>query len=511
MPCGYCGSHGFILDSAEYKNPSSDSSLILRHPSYLPTVNVVSGVAFLFPRKQNQISALNMNSEDNNDTNHAAQSSAKLSPSTSPDPPPFSLIHEIAFVATVSCAQLMTQAALGQAIATLHIIGDSFGTQNNGQLSWFAAGYSLTVGTFILITGRLGDMYGHKKLFMSSFVWFSVWSLLTGLSVYSSSKICFDICRAFQGIGPATVLPNGLALLETTYPAGRRKDMVFSIFGATAPSGFLVGALFSSIFAQLAWWPWSYWSMAIACFSIALVSYIVIPSPPPTNTDGLKKEHHFDFAGSVAGISGLVMVNFAWNQGPIVGWGEPYVYVLLIVGILFLVAFIFIEHRVVRPLLPPGILNGETGFTLACIAGGWGSFGIWVYYVWQFMEVLRGSSPLSSTAQYVPIGISGFCAAVTTGFLLSRVRSSYIMLASMTAFTVGTILVATTPVEQTYWAQLFVAIIIMPWGMDMSFPAATVILSNNVPKEHQGMAASLVSSYGCQLFHFDWTWNSGHG
>ena len=84
------------------------------------------------------------------------------------------------------------------------------------------------------------------------------------------------------------------------------------------------------------------------------------------------------------------------------------------------------------------------------------------------MEVLRRSSPLSTTAQYVPIGVSGFCAAVTTGFLLSRVRSGYIMLASMTA---------SLQVEQTYWAQLFVAIIIMPWGRDMSFPAATVILS----------------------------------
>ena len=110
-----------------------------------------------------------MNSEDNNDTNHVAQSSAKLSHSTSPDHPPFSLMHEIAFVATVSCAQLMAQAALGQAIATLHIIGESF-TQNNGQLNWFAAGYSLTVETFILITERLGDMYGHKKLFLSGFV-----------------------------------------------------------------------------------------------------------------------------------------------------------------------------------------------------------------------------------------------------------------------------------------------------------------------------------------------------
>jgi len=89
------------------------------------------------------------------------------------------------------------------------------------------------------------------------------------------------------------------------------------------------------------------------------------------------------------------------------------------------------------------------------------------------MEVLRRSSPLSATAQYVPIGVSGFCAAVTNGILLSRVRSGYItVLASMTAFALGAILIA----------QLFVAIIIMPWGMDMSFPAATVILSNDVPK-----------------------------
>ena len=435
-----------------------------------------------------------------NDPEYTAnqQSSTKLPAAPiNLDTPPFSPFHEVAFVATVSCAQLMTQAALGQAIAPLHIIGDSFGTQNNGQLSWFAAGYSLTVGTFILITGRLGDMYGHKKLFMAGFVWFGIWSLMAGLSVFSASQIFFDICRAFQGIGPATVLPNGLALLGTTYPAGRRKEMVFSIFGATAPSGFLLGALFSSIFAQYAWWPWSYWCMAIVCFSIVVISWFVIPSPLRDNNDyddHLDEKRHFDFAGSVAGICGLVMVNFAWNQGPIVGWGEPYVFILLTLGVLFLVAFIFIEHRVLRPLLPPDVINGEVGFTLACIAGGWGSFGIWVYYLWQFMEVLRTSSPLSATAQYVPIGISGFFAAVTTGFLLSRVRSSYIMLASMTAFTVGTILVATTPVGQTYWAQLFVAIIIMPWGMDMSFPAATIILSNNVPKEYQGMGASLVNT-----------------
>ena len=83
----------------------------------------------------------------------------------------------------------MTQAALGQVIAPLHIIGESFGTKNEGQLSWFAAGYSLTVGTFILIAGRIGDMYGYKRAFTLGFVWFGLWSLLAGFSVYSGREI----------------------------------------------------------------------------------------------------------------------------------------------------------------------------------------------------------------------------------------------------------------------------------------------------------------------------------
>jgi predicted MFS family arabinose efflux permease len=117
-----------------------------------------------------------------------------------------------------------------------------------------------------------------------------------------------------------------------------------------------------------------------------------------------------------------------------------------------------------------------------------------VFYIWQFMEVLRGSSPLSATAQYVPVGFSGLCAAITTGYLLSRVKSSYIILASMTAFTLGAVVIATAPVDESYWTRLFISLIIMPWGMDMSFPAGTIILSNHVPKEHQGIAASLVNT-----------------
>jgi hypothetical protein len=158
--------------------------------------------------------------------------------------PPQSLAVEIPFIFTLCMAQLLAQAGLGQCIAPLHIIGNSFGTQDAGQLSWMPAAYSLTVGTFILIAGRLGDLFGHKTIFIIGFCWYGLWSLLAGVSVWSRSIIFFDVCRAFQGMGPAFAVPSAVAIIGRTYAPGRKKSMIFSMFGATAPGVFVVGAVF---------------------------------------------------------------------------------------------------------------------------------------------------------------------------------------------------------------------------------------------------------------------------
>ena len=223
------------------------------------------------------------------------------------------------------------------------------------------------------------------------------------------------------------------------------------------------------------------------------MAYFVVPSSP--QDDGSENsDKSFDYFGSITGVAGLILFNVAWNQGPTVGWSTPYVYILLIVGILLLAAFFAIERKVATPLIPFKAFSGRTGFVLGCVALGWSSFGIWVFYFWQFAEILRELSPLVVTAQVVPAGISGLCAAVTTGFLLSRLHPSYIMACAMLAFCVGNALFATMPVAQTYWIQAFLSIIVTPWGMDMSFPAGTIILSDYMPKEHQGLAASLVNT-----------------
>ena len=395
--------------------------------------------------------------------------SRPLSSLTSPhdETPRMGLPHEIVFVATISSAQLLTQACLAQSIVPLHIIGASFGISNPAYLSWMPAAYSLAVGTFILPSGRLGDVFGHRRIFIIGYLWLALWSLIAGLSVYSG-EILFDICRGFQGIGPALLLPNALAILGRTYRPGRRKDMVFSIFGSTAPGGFVIGALFSGLFGQLAWWPWAYFTTAIATACLAGMAFLAIPAAPPEKRSSEEKASLFqrlDAPGTLSGVAGLILINFAWNQGPIAGWPTVYIYVLLIVGFLFIAVFFWIQSRAACPLLPLHSMFRETGFVLGCVAAGWSAFGIWLYYLWQFIEVLRQETPLQGTAYFVPVAISGLCAALATGKLLSIISPGFVMLTSMTAFTAGTVVLATLPVGRIYWAGIFISCIIMPWGM----------------------------------------------
>jgi MFS family permease len=166
----------------------------------------------------------------------------------------------------------------------------------------------------------------------------------------------------------------------------------------------------------------------------------------------------------------------------------------LVVGILLCAVFVVVEKHARKPLIPLEALNASVGFVLAAVGCGWGCFGIYIYYIWGFYEVLRGASPLLATAWHSPIIVSGIAAALTTGLIIHRVGPAVVMALALLAFTVGTTLIATAPVEQSYWLQTFFCNLIITWGMDLSFPAATLMLSDMVALEHQGIAASLVTT-----------------
>ncbi|PBP15649.1 MFS general substrate transporter, partial [Diplocarpon rosae] len=393
------------------------------------------------------------------------------------------LLREVPFIVTICMAQILSA-------APLYVVGESFGITNEGYLSWYLAAFSLTVGTFVLPAGRLGDMYGHKNVFLVGSIWYGVWSLICGFCVYSSS-VFFSVARGFQGIGPALMVPNALAIAGRSF-SGKKKNYVFALFGASAPAGAVLGAVFSAILTHYVWWPWAYWVMGMVLFAYTATSLGILPPDehdPPTE----KSELTFDFAGTITGVTGLILFNFAWNQAGVVGWTVPYTYTLMIVGMLFFGAFVYVEKYVAKyPLVPINALSEKAVYALSIIACGWASFGIWVYFLWQLILHLRQYNLLAASAQQAPAAVSGLFASLTVAYLFSKFNVAYIMVAAMTCFLTGQVLLATVPVSQTYWGQTFASLVVMAWGMNMSFPAGTIILSNGMPREHQGMAASLV-------------------
>ncbi|KAF8853182.1 MFS general substrate transporter [Acephala macrosclerotiorum] len=322
-----------------------------------------------------------------------------------------SVIHKVTFIVTICMARIFALSGIGQGFAPLYIVGDSFGVTNDGELS------------------QLGDMYGHKKIFLIGAIWFGGWSLIAGFSVYSGS-ITFSIFRGFQ-------------------------------------AGAVLGGIFAAIFSQLVWWPWSYWVRGMILFAYTAMSFLILPRDKlESKKDGTKPI--FDLAGTITGVSAGV-----------VGCTVPYT---LIVGVLFFGAFVYVEIHVAKhPLAPINMLSKE------------------LYYPWQLVENLRHHSVLSAAVRRIPVAPSGLVASLALGFFLSKVKVAYIMVAAIACFLTGQILIATAPVgqtywAQTYWAQTFASLVIIPWGMDMSFPAGTIILSNGMPREHQGIAASLINT-----------------
>lgn len=291
-------------------------------------------------------------------------------------------------------------------------------------------------------------------------------------------------------------LPNAVAILGATYPPGLRKNIVFAVFGAVAPGGAVIGAIFGGVFQYN--WPWAFYSLALVLATAAIVSHFVIPDQISKTVDRNRLGfwqllEKLDVLGGSVGIIGLSLFNFAWNQAPSTSWAEPSIITTLILGICFVVGFFLIETRVSSsPLLPLDIISVDIGFVIACVSCGWATFGIWIYYTFQFFQQIRGSDPLLTSAYFVPAAVSGALASIITGLLLQILHPAWVMTFSLTSFTVATVLVATAPVHQTYWAQTFVSMIFITWGIDMSFPAATIIMSDTVKPENQGIGASLI-------------------
>jgi MFS family permease len=320
----------------------------------------------------------------------------------------------------------------------------------------------------------------------------AIWSLVSG---FANNVVLFDVARGMTGVGNGALVPNSFALLARSFePNSVKKNMAFAILGFFAPAGYIFGGLIGAAFAENGTWRWGFWFWAIGCLILGMASLVIVPHRVGAPIPGLDLKH-FDYIGTVLGIAGLTCSAFAWNQASVIGWKEPYTYTLLIVGVIFLVAFAYSQSHVSAPVLP-NTLWKRKGFTpvVTALSFGWMSFGIFLFYTTLYILTIRNKPPLPAVAEMVPLVIGGLFATASVGIFIPKVPAQYIFGVSMFSFLLGNLLMSLALYSNIYWAFIFPACLFVVGGPDLSFASSGILISNAVSPEEQGVAGSFIST-----------------
>ncbi|KAL2816734.1 MFS general substrate transporter [Aspergillus granulosus] len=365
-----------------------------------------------------------------------------------------------------------------------------------GKANWAAASYPLTQGTFVLISGRLGAVYGHRHVLIAGAIWFIIFTLVNG---FCKTFVAFNSVRALSGIGGALIMPNAVALISTAIPPGRLRNVTLGFFGASAPIGSYLGAIWAGIFVQYASWEWIFFSLAIVGTIIFAALALLLPRDYPVDKNG-----KIDWIGAFLGTAGLIVFNVAWNQAPASGWEKPFESVLLAISLILLILFGVWEHKFAKtPIMPLGIWTAPSFVAVIFVVLlSFMSNGIFLWYMVAWLQLLRGESILGFGVQWTPFGIVATLGTFIAAWLIPRLAAQWILAIGSAAILIANLLLATMPVHQTYWAQVFPATIFMAFCPDFVYVAAQIVTSNSVQRAQQGVAASLIGTlnlYGNSL------------
>ncbi|OQE13563.1 hypothetical protein PENFLA_c046G08439 [Penicillium flavigenum] len=259
---------------------------------------------------------------------------------------------------------------------------------NDTYASWIAASYAPRY--LVLVSGRLGDVYGHRELVLAGGAWLTICTLA---NVFCNNFFAFVTMRALAGLaglGGALIMPNAVAMISSTNPPGRVRNLGLGLFGASAPVGGYLGALFLGAFLERTEWKWFF--IFIACLGVITFTplWALSSREPPVDRHG-----KVNCVGSALGTSSLILFNFAWNQAPSVGWSTPYEIVLLIRSMILFGGFLLWERNyAAEPIMPLDIFQAPSFLMLLLVVLLNMAVGTLIWYQVLWLQKVWHWSPL---------------------------------------------------------------------------------------------------------------------
>jgi EmrB/QacA subfamily drug resistance transporter len=359
---------------------------------------------------------------------------------------------------------------------------------SDASLAWVVNSYLLTFGGFLLLGGRLGDLFGHRRLFLIGTVLFTLASLACGLA---NSQEFLVTARAIQGLGGAIVSAVALSLIMTLFTETGERAKAMGVFGFVASGGGTAGVLAGGVLTDALNWHWIFLvnipiGVAVYALSVALL-------PADGRAEG---ERRLDIAGAVTVTASLMLAVYGIVNGNEAGWTSAQTLGLLAAAAVLLGAFLFIEAKVRAPLMPLRLFrlrNVATANVIGVLMAG--SMFAWFFLSALYLQFILGYSPLEVGLAFLPATlIMGAFSLGLSARLVMRFGIRAPLVTGLTLMALGILLFARAPVDGNFVVDVLPSMIILGVGAGMAFNPLLLAAMSDVEPSEAGLASGVVNT-----------------
>ncbi|MDP9470612.1 MAG: DHA2 family efflux MFS transporter permease subunit [Chloroflexota bacterium] len=363
------------------------------------------------------------------------------------------------------------------------------------QIQWVLDSYILTYAVLLLSFGRMGDVFGRKKLFIVGMAIFTAASGLCAASYWIGETLGVSgvavliASRVLQGFGGAFMMPQTLSLITVAFPPEKR-GAALGIWGGMVALGAVVGPIVSGLIVTDYAWEWVFLiNLPIGVASILATIAIVPESTDPQASKTL------DWGGLLLSGFGIFAIVFAMIEGNSFGWTDPRILGLVVVGLALLTVFVWWGRRVPDPMMKIELF-AERNFwvgNLISLTVAFGMLGIF-FPMTLFLQGALGFSPIRAGLTMTPMSLMIMIAAPIAGKLSDRIGARWILITGLTLMTTGVLFIVSRISPETDWQRLLPALLVTGAGMGLTFAPMTAAVMQAVPPRIAGSASGILNT-----------------